>query len=62
MNTWIAGKDLMKSYYLIKKLFTVVKIWKILQILIIDMKRMYSKTLINKNLCDYYDLYVLSDT
>ena len=62
MNTWIAGKDLMKSYYLTKKLFTVVKIWKILQILIIDMKRMYSKTLINKNLCDYYDLYVLSDT
>ena len=62
MNTWIAGKDLMKSYYLTKKLFTVVKIWKILQILIIDMKRMYSKTLINKNLCDYYDLHVLSDT
>ena len=62
MNTWIAGKDLIKSYYLIKKLFTVVKVWKILQILIIDMKRMYSKTLINKNLCDYYYLYVLSDT
>ena len=62
MNIWIAGKDLMKSQYLTKKLFTVVKIWKILQILIIDMKRMYSKALINKNLRDYYDLYVLSDT
>ena len=24
MNTWMAGKDLMKNYYLTKKLFTVV--------------------------------------
>ena len=44
MNTWIAGKDLMKNYYLTSELFT----WKTLQMLITDIQKKYSKTLIIK--------------
>ena len=48
MNTWIAGKDLMKKYHLTKNLFTVVQTWKTLQILIIGMQKEYIKNLIIK--------------
>ena len=62
MNTWIARKDLMKHRYQIKNFFTVnyikkdipneecahaKKIWKVFKI---------------KNLGEYHDLYVQSDT
>ena len=48
MNTWIAGKDLIKSYYLTKKVFAVVYTWKTLQMLIIDVQREYINNLIKK--------------
>ena len=57
MNIWIAGKDLMKFHYPIKKPFTeditdkdyahAQKVWGIFDI---------------KNLGEYYDLYVQCDT
>ena len=60
MNTWIAGKDMMKHFYLKKNVFTVImedityadymhakKVWKDFKI---------------KHLCEYYDLYVQNDT
>ena len=62
MNTWIVGKDLMNNYYLTKKLFTVVWTWKKLQTLIIGMQKKVFKNFNNKNLCDYHDLYVQSNT
>ena len=43
MKTWLARKDLMKTYYPSKKIFVVVSIWKTLQILIIDIQRKYQK-------------------
>ena len=60
MNTWIAGKDMMKHFYLKKNVFTVTmedityadymhakKVWKDFKI---------------KHLGEYYDLYVQNDT
>ena len=62
MNTWIAGKDLMKHRYQIKNLFTVnyikkditneecahaQKVWKVFKI---------------KNLGEHHNVYVQSDT
>ena len=58
MNTWIAGKDLMKHYCLTKKIFIVVWTWNTLQTVIIAMQ----KTFKMNNLGDYLDLYVQSDT
>ena len=46
MNSWVTRKDLMKNYYLTKKLFTVVCTWKVLQVLIIYMHKKCSKALI----------------
>ena len=48
INTWIVGKDLMKHHFHIKNLFIGAYIWKILQMLIIDMQNESSKTLIIK--------------
>ena len=57
MNTWIVGKGLMKHHWLIKRLFIV-------DITDIDnrhAKRVFEK-FNNKNLGDYHDVYVQSDT
>ena len=58
MDTWIAGKDLMRRYYLRKKIFIATKIWKISETLIQKVSRKFN----NKSIGDYYDLYVWSDT
>ena len=58
MNTWIAGKDLMRRYYLRKKIFVATKIWKTSEALIQKVSRKFN----NKSIDDYYDLYVWSDT
>ena len=54
MNTWIAGKDLMRRYYLRKKIFIATKIWKTSEALIQKVSRKFN----NKSIDDYYDLYV----
>ena len=61
MNTWIAGKDLMKSYSLIKKkaFYSSLNIKGITCIDYRDAKRVY-KEFNNKNISDYYDLCVQS--
>ena len=41
MNAWRVGKDLMKHHYVVKKIFIVAEIWKILQILITNMQKVY---------------------
>ena len=48
MNTWIAGKYLMENHYLIKKLFIVNYIYKILVMKNISMLKKYSKNLNQK--------------
>ena len=42
---YIAEKDLMKNYFLTNNLFTVVQTCKTLQMLIVNMQEMYSKSL-----------------
>ena len=51
----------MKHHSLIKKLFTVVQILKASQLCYRHAKRVY-KEFKSKNLGDYHDLYVQSDT
>ena len=58
MDTWIAGKDLIRRYYLRKKIFIATKIWKTSEALIQKVSRKFN----NKSIDDYYDLYVWSDT
>ena len=41
ISTWIVGKDLMKQHFLIKKVFTENKIWKILLMKIIYILKRY---------------------
>ena len=61
MNTWIAGKYLMENHYLIKKLFIVNYIYKILVMKNISMLKKYLKNLNQKNLVEHHDLYLKSD-
>ena len=61
MNKWIAEKDLMKHHYLKKKTFTVILIWKILQILIKITQKKVWEDFRKKHLGDYHDLYVQID-
>ena len=62
MNISVIDLNLMKSFYLQKMNFKVAFIWKILQLLIIDMQKMHLKNFKLKHLGDCYDLYVQSDT
>ena len=61
MNTWIVGKDLMKNHYQIKT-------FSYSELNLKDTDKDYAhaqkvfEELILKNLCDYHDLYVQSDT
>ena len=62
MNTWIAGKDLIKLYFLTKKEFySKLNLEDITDLNYRHAKRVY-KEFDNKNLGDYHDLYVQSDT
>ena len=58
MNTWIVGKDLMKTHFQIKKIFTVNYIQKILLMKVIYMLKKVFEELKLKNLGEYHDLYV----
>ena len=60
MNTWLVGKDLMKPHFQIKKLFTVNYILKIL-LMKIHAQKVFGELKL-KNLGDYHDLYVQSET
>ena len=60
MNTWIVGKNSMKPYFQIKKLFTVSYIYKILLMKIICMLKRNLKNQI-KNLGEFHDLHVQRD-
>ena len=60
MNTWIVGKNSMKPYFQIKKLFTVSYIHKILLMKIISMLKKNLKNQI-KDLGEFHDLYVQRD-
>ena len=61
MNTWIAGKDLIKQELLLKKVFTVSSIYKILLMKTICILKKVFKEFKIKNLGEYLDLYVQSD-
>ena len=62
INTWIVGKDLMKHHYLIKKAFySSLNMEGITDVDHRHAKRVF-KNLNNKNVIDYHDLYVQSDT
>ena len=62
MNTWIVGEDLMKHHCLIKKAFySSLNMKDITDIDHRHAKRVF-KILNNKNLGDYHDLYIRSDT
>ena len=63
MSIWIIGKDLMRYYYLIKKLFTVTYL-NMEDITDTDYRHTNKvfKEFKLKNLGEYYDLYVQSDT
>ena len=61
MNTWIAGKDLIKQEFLLKKVFTVSSIYKILLMKTICILKKVFKEFKIKNLGEYLDLYVQSD-
>ena len=56
MNTWIAGRDLMRHYYLTKSIFIAAEECKTLQL-----KTLYKEFRMN-SLGDYHNLYVQSDT
>ena len=58
MNTWIVEKDLMKTHFQIKKIFTVNYIQKILLMKVIYMLKKVFEELKLKNLGEYHDLYV----
>ena len=62
MNKWIIGKNLMKHYYLKEKIFTVIQIWKILLMQITRNCLRICKDFETKNLREYHDLYVQSNT
>ena len=66
MNTGIAGKDLMKQHYQIKNLFTKSFFFELYLKDITDEDYTHVKKLFEelklKNLSDYHDLYVQSDT
>ena len=61
MNIWIVGKDLMKHHCLIKKTFYS----SLNRECITDVGYRHAKQIFknfnNKNIADYYDLYVQSD-
>ena len=61
MNTWIAGKDLMKSYYPTKKFYSNLNMENIIDVDYRHAKRVF-KIFNNKNIGEYHDLYVQSDT
>ena len=62
MNTWTAGKDLMKHHYQIKKAFySELYLEDITDRDYTHTKKVF-KELKLKNLSDYHDLYVQSDT
>ena len=58
MNTWIVRKDLMKNYC---TFYSSLSMKDIADVDHRHAKRVF-KTLNNKNLGDYYDLHVESDT
>ena len=57
MNIWIAGKDLMKLYCLIKKSFTVNQIQKIYDYDYEHVQKVW-EVFGMKNIGEYQDLYV----
>ena len=64
MNTWMTGKDLMKSLTKLSNRDVFYSNWNIEAITNVDYrhaKRVY-REFNNKNLGDYHDLYVQSDT
>ena len=62
MNTWIAGKDLMKHHYQIKKFFhSELNLEDITDKDYAHAQKVF-KELKQKNLGDYYGLFVQSDT
>ena len=62
MNTWIAGKDFMKHHYQIKKSFySELNLEDITDNDYAHAQKVF-KELKLKNLGDYHDLYVQSDT
>ena len=61
MNTCIAGKDLIKQEFLLKKVFTVSSIYKILLMKTICILKKVFKEFKIKKLGEYLDLYVQSD-
>ena len=62
MNTWIAGKDLMKHHYQIKKFFySELNLEDITDKDYAHSQKLFEELKL-KNLGDYPDLYVQSDT
>ena len=53
MDIWNRFEE---HYYLIKNIFTVTQTWKILQMLVISMLKMYGKNFEIKNPGYYHDL------
>ena len=61
MNTWIVGKDLIKNHNQKKTFYSSLNMEYITDVDHNHAKRVF-KSLNNKNLGDYHDFYVQSDT
>ena len=60
-NTWIAGRDLMKHYYLIKSFYSKLNLENITAEDYTHAKKVFEQFEL-KNVGDYNDIYVHSDT